>query len=124
MEDAHTCVGNIAEFPDCSFFGVFDGHGGIGAANYVSANLLPKIVHHAGSGRDAALAAEPSSGSSILKEKMVDSLSTAFVEVDTWMSENMKLYVQKGDSEDPGSTAITAFLSPTHYFFAHLGDAR
>lgn len=124
MEDAHTCIGNIAEFPDCSFFGVFDGHGGVGAANYVSTNLLPKIVQLASVGRDAALAAEPAIGGLLPPEKIGESISSAFIETDTWMAENMKQYIQKGDSEDPGSTAVTAFISPTHYFFAHLGDAR
>ena len=28
MEDAHTAIADIADFPGCSFFAVFDGHAG------------------------------------------------------------------------------------------------
>ena len=201
MEDAHSCVEKIDSLPGCSFFGVFDGHGGAGAAIFASNNLLPKIVqlaqlHHegkagsvisscAGGGNQAAegggkgddpsgdpqgssLTHTPSNtpsaittsttvssdSNSFVKNPSATSVSSAlcssataamltstiiegdahqhvaavleqaYVEVDEYMSDHVKEYALPGDTEDPGTTAVTAVLTPSHVVVAHLGDAR
>ena len=45
MEDAHTCLLELAEDKDASFFAVFDGHGGHDVARVASNNLHGKIVN-------------------------------------------------------------------------------
>ena len=46
MEDAHTCLLELVEDKDASFFAVFDGHGGHDVARVASNNLHRKIVNN------------------------------------------------------------------------------
>merc|ERR1711972_14872 len=39
MEDAYLAVPNLATYPELSFFGVFDGHGGAEVAQYAGQKL-------------------------------------------------------------------------------------
>ena len=115
MEDAHSCVSNIQGLPECAFFGVFDGHGGAGAAHYLSEALLPNIIEHVSKYNDE---------SQELHKTLETAVPHAFVATDDFMSEHTKDYTKPGDTEDPGSTAITSIITPSHLVFAHLGDAR
>jgi hypothetical protein len=57
MEDASVCLDrlDVAEYihSPLAFFGIFDGHGGTAAAQYVSAHLVATIT------ADPAFAADP-----------------------------------------------------------------
>ena len=44
MQDTHISLYGLGNQRDISVFGVFDGHGGSGAAIYTAANLAAKIV--------------------------------------------------------------------------------
>ena len=44
MEDAHTAVLEFEEDNGASFFGVFDGHGGIAVARYAGANCHKRLA--------------------------------------------------------------------------------
>ncbi|KAK9763893.1 Protein phosphatase 2C 2 [Basidiobolus ranarum] len=44
MEDAHTTILTLKNLQDTSFFGVYDGHGGRGAAKYCGEQLHERIV--------------------------------------------------------------------------------
>ncbi|KAK7503797.1 hypothetical protein BaRGS_00004920 [Batillaria attramentaria] len=44
MEDAHTHLLSLPGDKDASFFGVFDGHGGVKVAHYAGNNLHKKVV--------------------------------------------------------------------------------
>lgn len=46
MEDAHTCLLELSEDKDASFFAVFDGHGGHDVAKAASINLHKTIVNN------------------------------------------------------------------------------
>ena len=46
MEDAHTCLLEVSEDKDASFFAVFDGHGGHDVAKVASHNLHKTIVNN------------------------------------------------------------------------------
>lgn len=43
MEDAHSVMLSLKNHPNSSFFGVYDGHSGSGAANWCSKNLYHYI---------------------------------------------------------------------------------
>ena len=116
MEDEHVCMANIELLPGCAYFGVFDGHGGAGAAHYVAQSLLPQIIEQV-SAIDEAEGKE-------LHNKLETALPLAFISTDDYMASHTTEYRQADDTEDPGSTAITAIITPTHFVFAHLGDAR
>lgn len=45
FEDSHVLSIPIAGYPEYSFVGVFDGHGGTIAAKYASKHLLPAILN-------------------------------------------------------------------------------
>eukprot|EP00047_Mylnosiga_fluctuans_P021596 m.106834 g.106834 ORF g.106834 m.106834 type:complete len:445 (+) comp8955_c2_seq7:562-1896(+) len=113
MEDAHSCVETIESLPGSSYFGVFDGHGGAGAAHYVSKHLLQKIEEHFAARSEGEL-----------HDKLAVVLPAAFVAMDDDMADHPKDYVLPGESDESGSTAITAIVTPTHIVVAHLGDAR
>ncbi|KAK9695231.1 Protein phosphatase 2C 2, partial [Basidiobolus ranarum] len=44
MEDAHSCLLSLKDYPETSFFGVYDGHGGQSAAKHCGKNLHSKIA--------------------------------------------------------------------------------
>lgn len=46
MEDAHTCLLELSEDKDASFFAVFDGHGGHDVAKVSSRTLHKKIINN------------------------------------------------------------------------------
>ena len=46
MEDAHTCLLELSEDKEASFFAVFDGHGGHDVAKVASSNLHKTIVNN------------------------------------------------------------------------------
>src|SRR5881398_648903 len=51
MEDKHTIETNVPGFPNYSFFGVYDGHGGKETSKYISENLhlnVFKNIHELG----------------------------------------------------------------------------
>lgn len=47
MEDAHTTLLKVEGKDGFSFFGVYDGHGGVRAAKFSGANLHKRIVQSA-----------------------------------------------------------------------------
>lgn len=46
MEDAHTCLLELSEDKEASFFAVFDGHGGHDVAKIASRSLHKTIVNN------------------------------------------------------------------------------
>ena len=46
MEDAHTCLLELSEDKEASFFAVFDGHGGHDVAKVASSNLHKTIANN------------------------------------------------------------------------------
>ncbi|RHY65008.1 hypothetical protein DYB38_006806, partial [Aphanomyces astaci] len=51
MEDRHTVVGTLNGDPSSSFYGVFDGHGGDGASEYLSFSIFLLIMSLVGDSR-------------------------------------------------------------------------
>lgn len=116
MEDAHVARVNIGEYgPNSGFFGIFDGHGGPGAANFAADHMLDYLL--------AALQplneAHPSFG-----EHVVPEVQRAFLSLDAHMREHVADYRTAQDMEDPGTTACCVLLLPHHVVFCHVGDCR
>ncbi|XP_078175417.1 putative protein phosphatase 2C 59 [Carex rostrata] len=84
------------------FFGVFDGHGGIRAAEYVKRHLFSNIIKHPNFISDT-------------KSAIVD----AYNHTD---SEFLKC--ENGQNRDAGSTASTAVLVGDRLLVANVGDSR
>lgn len=111
MEDTHVCIPNLAknfgyntvDDKVISFYGVFDGHGGKDAAQYVRDNLPRVIVE------DAAFPLE--------LEKAV---RRSFVQTDSQFAEKCSLQ----DGLSSGTTALTAMIFGRTLLVANAGDCR
>ncbi|XP_042516446.1 probable protein phosphatase 2C 27 [Macadamia integrifolia] len=111
MEDTHVCIADLAkkfgydvlDREPISFFGVFDGHGGKGAANFVRENLPRVIVE------DADFPLE--------LEKVV---MRSFMETDAKFASKCSLQ----SSLSSGTTALTAMIFGRSLLVANAGDCR
>lgn len=82
-------------------FGVFDGHGGAGAAAFVSENLLNELLSH---------------------EKFHSDLKTAMTE--SFISTDQQYLADGGPAKDDGCTAVAAVLVGNKLAVANVGDSR
>lgn len=111
MEDAHVCIGDLAKKfgylsmngEAISFYGVFDGHGGKGAAHFVRDNLPRVIVEDA----DFPLQLE----------KVV---TRSFMQIDTQFAQTCSVHA----SLSSGTTALTAMIFGRSLLVANAGDCR
>lgn len=111
MEDAHIMTGDLAPLPGCSFFTVFDGHGGNLVSTTSEARLLPTLF------------ATPTFQlvDKVTYEGLHTALHDAFINLDRELRTDPKL----SSGEDvSGSTATTVLVTPTNIIFANLGDSR
>ncbi|ORX97838.1 protein phosphatase 2C [Basidiobolus meristosporus CBS 931.73] len=104
MEDAHTTLLTLKDLQDTSFFGVFDGHGGRGAAKYSSEQLHEYIV----------------------KDEAYIQGDYALAVKHGYLSADADL---RGDPEfihdSSGCTAVTALITPDkRIFVGNAGDSR
>ncbi|KAL0585567.1 hypothetical protein ABG067_004708 [Albugo candida] len=102
MEDRHIAYAMLNGDPEQSFYGVFDGHGGAGAANYCVQALCQNIVN------------EPS-----LQKEPMEALKKGFIQTD-------RDYVDlaaRSNAED-GSTAVVILTRGDTIYVAHAGDSR
>ena len=81
-----------------AFFGVFDGHGGPGAARFCAQELGPKLigkVQEMLSNKDIQMLSPRTKrkGSSVMKQGMETAVQSAFKEVDLLMSQRHSAYV-------------------------------
>eukprot|EP00270_Netrium_digitus_P019092 TRINITY_DN742_c0_g1_i1.p1 TRINITY_DN742_c0_g1~~TRINITY_DN742_c0_g1_i1.p1 ORF type:complete len:286 (+),score=64.34 TRINITY_DN742_c0_g1_i1:158-1015(+) len=83
-------------------FGVFDGHGGSRAAEYVKTHLFQNLINHPEFAGDIKTA-----------------ISETFRQTDSDYLE-----VEDGQNRDAGSTASTAVLSGKQLLVANVGDSR
>ena len=112
MEDRHVACTEVEGLPGHSFFGVFDGHGGdeaaIMSAEDPARGLLPLIR------ASKAMGSYVQGGCSdpqLLGEAMVQ----GFVQCDA---------VMRPQISRSGTTAVTCFVTPTHFICANAGDSR
>lgn len=106
MEDAHTAEIGLAGNSQCSFFAVFDGHGGNTVANESARRLLPIVER---------LLAMPSPKpfNTILEESFL------------LLDEELRKIPELGSLQDrSGSTATAALITERAIFTANCGDSR
>ncbi|CAO2841089.1 unnamed protein product [Amaranthus hypochondriacus] len=111
MEDTHVCISDLAKKFGCdivdkeavSFYGVFDGHGGKAAAQFVREHLPRVIVE------DADFPLE--------LEKVV---TRSFIKTDTAFAHSCSV----GSSVSSGTTALTAMIFGRSLLVANAGDSR
>ncbi|DAZ94516.1 TPA: hypothetical protein N0F65_011869 [Lagenidium giganteum] len=113
MEDRHTAHADLNGDPTQSFYGVFDGHGGDGAANYCVQAMCQNIIR------------EPS-----LTKQPAEALKLGFLRTDQEVGDahlpGRILYLQianRKNAED-GSTAVVVLTRGDDLFVAHAGDSR
>ncbi|RGB27414.1 phosphatase 2C-like domain-containing protein [Rhizophagus diaphanus] len=106
MEDTHTIECNIPEFPDYSFFGVYDGHQGKYTSEYLSKNLhlnIFKKIHEIG------------------EENIEEAIKDAFMQTDDDWKDESSNYPKYND----GSTAIVTVITPNKIVYVgNAGDSR
>lgn len=109
MEDEFLCVDNIHEhlgadsdFPSpASFYGVFDGHGGIDAATFTKKNILKLIVED-----------------NNFPGRIKRSIRNAFVKADYAIADAKTL------DKSSGTTALTCLIIGRTMLIANAGDSR
>jgi len=113
QEDAHTVTMTIEALPGCSFFAVFDGHGGPQVSKYCSTFMLANFL------------ASPSikGNKTPSADQIKSGLMTAFKITDA----NLRTDCEKDPSnlfEFVGTTATCALITKTDIFLANAGDSR
>ncbi|ETN16255.1 hypothetical protein PPTG_06434 [Phytophthora nicotianae INRA-310] len=102
MEDRHTAMADLNGDPKQSFYGIFDGHGGDGAANYCVQAMCQNVI------REPSITKEPAAA-----------LKNGFLRTD---QEYLQIANRK-NSED-GTTAVVVLTQGNEIFVAHTGDSR
>lgn len=102
MEDRHTAHADLNGDSTQSFYGIFDGHGGDGAANYCVQAMCQNVI------RDPAISKEP-----------IEALKRGFIKTD---QEYLQL-ANKRNAED-GTTAVAVLTRGDTIYVAHAGDSR
>mmetsp|Transcript_3409 Transcript_3409/g.4437 ORF Transcript_3409/g.4437 Transcript_3409/m.4437 type:complete len:358 (+) Transcript_3409:196-1269(+) len=102
MEDRYSINGELKGESDSSFFGVYDGHGGAVAAQFVADNLCKIILNTAK-----------------YAESKVEAVRSAFMEVDSQFEE---LCQQEGVND--GTTAVAALVNGNKIIVGNVGDSR
>ncbi|XP_066370744.1 probable protein phosphatase 2C member 13, mitochondrial isoform X3 [Miscanthus floridulus] len=102
MEDCYDIKLTKIDGQPVNLFGVFDGHGGNLAAEYLKENLLKNLMKHPEFLTDTKLA-----------------ISRTFLETDGDIIETIS-----SSFRDDGSTALAAVLIGNHLYVANVGDSR
>lgn len=119
MEDTHTCIQDLAkEFGynllckgTVALYGVFDGHGGESAANFVCAHLPRAILDHL-----PRIIVEDAD----LPAKIGKVVSKSFIETDVAFAKFCSLQ----SSLSSGTTALAAIIFGRYLIVANVGDCR
>ncbi|KAL1206688.1 putative protein phosphatase 2C 76 [Cardamine amara subsp. amara] len=102
MEDFYDVKASIIEGQRVCMFGIFDGHGGSRAAEYLKEHLFDNLMKHPQFLTDTKLA-----------------LSETYKQTDVAFLES-----ERDTYRDDGSTASTAVLVGNHLYVANVGDSR
>jgi len=138
MEDACTIVQHLNIAPLCmpdlspqSFFGVFDGHGGTHASQYLAQNLHVNVAHGLLDEIGNIYKVIDDSASHSIFDKSSHS-SSACNELDLLIRRSLRESFLKTDSDfinssscpQHGSTATTALILGRRLYCANVGDSR
>jgi len=107
MEDTHIAT-NMPNADDHTLFAVFDGHGGVGAANFVAAHFVKQLAESREWDEYLATRSEP-----LLRQ----AFTQCFVELDNQMRLDETI-------AESGCTATVVMITPTFIICANAGDSR
>lgn len=102
MEDCFDIRITKIDEQEVGLFGVFDGHGGVWAAEYLRDNLFRNLIKH---------------------PKFFSDTKVATAEI-YMQTDSEFLKAESGQYRDAGSTASTAVLVGDHLVVANVGDSR
>lgn len=102
MEDFYDIKSSKIDDKQISLFGIFDGHGGSRAAEYLKEHLFENLMRHPEFMTDTKLA-----------------ISETYKKTDSEF-----LDTERNSHRDDGSTASTAVLVGNHLYVANVGDSR
>ncbi|XP_020106092.1 probable protein phosphatase 2C 52 isoform X3 [Ananas comosus] len=102
MEDFYDVKSSIIDGKHISLFGIFDGHGGSRAAEYLKEHLFQNLMKHPQFMTDTKLA-----------------ISETYKQTDSDFLDS-----ESNALRDDGSTASTAVLVGNHLYVANVGDSR
>ncbi|RLM98700.1 putative protein phosphatase 2C 52 [Panicum miliaceum] len=102
MEDFYDIKSSNIDDKQISLFGIFDGHGGSRAAEYLKEHLFDNLMKHPEFMKDTKLA-----------------ISETYRKTDSEF-----LDAERNSHRDDGSTASTAVLVGDHLYVANVGDSR
>ncbi|VEL39090.1 unnamed protein product [Protopolystoma xenopodis] len=107
MEDAHVAKTELSgEFSSWSYFGVFDGHAGCRVSELCADKLLDEFK------KMSKLQSQP------LEHELVrNGIVKGFLDFDHYLE-------AENSNERSGSTAVVAFVTPTHIILGNCGDSR
>jgi len=112
----------MPSLPDHIYFGVFDGHGGAGAAIYTAAHLV-EVIEETKEWKEyvASSTREP--------EMIGKALEAAFLTMDVKLRNYQANYTPTSDkakdlTDTSGCTATTCMVTPLHLICANAGDSR
>ena len=94
---------NVQTWPKCSFFGVYDGHGGSNCADFLRDNLHHYVI------KDPAFPAKPK-----------EAIRNGFMQAENTFLEN----AQKEGLDRSGSCATVVLIVGESCFVANVGDSR
>lgn len=114
MEDAHSCEVGLEHAPDCSFFAVFDGHGGSLVAIQCAEKLISYIV------KDPTWKGMEKNGEQGAN-KITEIMRSSCIALDTEMR---GLPQVKSGEDHSGTTAVFAMVTQTHIIVGNVGDSR
>lgn len=106
MEDAHINKTSLPGLEGWSLFAILDGHAGEVVANHSAEHLPGALLYEVLPVRDSL-------------QGIQDGLKRGFLRHDKNMQTNFDVLRDRS-----GSTCTSVLLSPTHIFFANLGDSR
>ncbi|KAE8714038.1 Protein phosphatase 2C 56 [Hibiscus syriacus] len=103
----------------CSFFGVYDGHGGSQVAKYCSGRLHPALVEEIESVKECQSNASITDSCQELWKK---AFTNCFVKVDAEIGGQADQ--ESVAPETVGSTAVVTLICSSHIIVANCGDSR
>lgn len=110
MEDSAVQQHRVGTNSEMNLFGVFDGHGGSFAAQFVAHNLEQRITQtHEWQSEDLS------------PNNLCDALKRAALDVDEEFRNQAA--VRSGEDRS-GTTAVFGLVTPTHIIIANIGDSR
>lgn len=116
MEDAHRVEVSLpGDWKKWSFFAIFDGHGGKEVSTYCADNLLSTIMK-----MEPFKSSNENCTSNCSFVEVQENFNQAFLHLDCKIR---RLGITRQNLR-VGSTVVSIFISPTHFYIANLGDSR